>query len=106
MTDTGRVWLVCLVGGKNFPNLSVLGVYTSDKEMLSAVLALPRENHYNLYEAPVNKFLGYRHKSGQLLDGMGRLRHEHLFPPDQAEREGIHSGWESIEKWAAAGRVP
>jgi len=94
-----HVWLICLVGRTRFPNLSVLGVYTAKEKLFEAMRSLPRESTYNLYKVPLDQFVGFWDKNGQLQDGMGRLRHWHLTPPVPEESDEGFDRWESLEHW-------
>lgn len=96
--EPGFVWVVCLCGKR--PDLSILGVYTTEEAMIEALKPLPRENWYNLYKVPLNQFLGFWHKDGRLLDGMGRLWHHHLLPP-----EPENDTWLYVDGWPRAGEL-
>lgn len=90
MTSEREAWLLCLVSAdRSFPNLSVLGIYTTEEAATSVLRTLPRENRYNLYRAPVDKFFGFFTEGGELKDGMGQLWHEHFVPGG--------TGWELLD---------
>lgn len=78
-----NVWLLCLTTGKpTFPNLSVLGVFTTRKKAEDTLQRLPSSQTYILYRAPIDEFFGYLGKDGMLKDGMGQLQHHHFAPED------------------------
>lgn len=90
MTIDREVWLLCLVSANRaFPNLSVLGIFTTEEAATSILRTLPRENCYNLYKASIDQFVGFFNKNGKLQDGMGQLWHEHFVP------EG--TGWQLLD---------
>lgn len=74
-----EVWLLCLASDTaRFPNLSVLGVFTTRDKAMEVLSTLPKENEYLLYQTPLDSFIGHYLKTGKLKDGMGQLRHEHF----------------------------
>lgn len=81
MTGSSEVWLLCLVTKRPiFPNLSVLGVYTTQAKAEEAQKTLPKDKYYMLYRVPVDQFVGHIKKNGDLQDGMGQLWHHHFEP--------------------------
>lgn len=75
------VWLLCMTSERHvFPNLSVLGVFSSKQKALDTLATLPPHTTYILYHTPMDTFLGFFTKSGTLKDGMGQLQHEHFDP--------------------------
>jgi hypothetical protein len=74
--------LAAVPGGARFPNLHIVGIFSTRAKAIETLRDMPRDHAFTLYEAPVDCFLGFIDKSGHLLDGMGRLRHEHFLPED------------------------
>lgn len=74
--------LAAAPGGVRFPNLFVVGVFSTRCKALETLRATPRHHDLVLYEAPLDRFLGFIDGSGRLLDDMGKLPHEHFLPDD------------------------
>jgi hypothetical protein len=74
--------LAAVPGGNKFPNLHIVGIFSTRAKALETLRTTPRTHAFILYEAPIDRFLGFVDKSGRLLDGMGRLHHEHFLPDD------------------------
>lgn len=73
------VWLLCLSTGKPiFPNLSVLGVFSTRERAEETLQGLPLGETYILYRAPIDEFFGYVGRDGLVKDGMGQLQHHHF----------------------------
>lgn len=78
-----EVWLLCLATNKHvFPNLSVIGIYTTRLGAQDILKTLPAQKRYLLYRIPLDQFLGHITKNGDLQDGMGKFPHEHFEPED------------------------
>lgn len=81
------MWLLCVADACQRASHAFypVGLYSSREKALGALKGFPPEKHYQLFETPVDEFLGYIDQHGQLQSGLGRLGHEHFVPEDPNE---------------------
>lgn len=82
--------LAATTGGAKFPNLHIIGVFSSRQKAIETLRAVPRNHAFILYEAPIDRFWGFIDQSGRLLDGMGSLPHKHYLPEEPVPETEPH----------------
>lgn len=73
------VWIVFTIGEDNvFPNFIPLGAYSSKEKAVKQIRQLPLTQQYQLFEFPIDDFVGEVTENRTVKSILGELRHLHF----------------------------
>lgn len=82
------IWILFTVAEDNaFPNFIPLGTYSSKKIAEEQIRQLPLTQQYQLFEFPIDDFIGEVTENGKVKSILGELEHFHF----EAEDLRIHT---------------